>query len=127
MGNASYWHALNELSGSNGMNLGAQLEQFLSYDPSGLVLVVQDPQADHLTGHAKTIFHYSNYSPDFFRTWTRWRKEKSRRQVSFVCRAKVPRLTVRTNRCVNKPNLWPEKPIFSIFCRTRNTRATLII
>lgn len=51
-----YWHALVELFRSNGMNPGAQLEQFPSYDPSGLVLVVQDPQADHLTGHAKTIF-----------------------------------------------------------------------
>jgi hypothetical protein len=51
-----YWHALVELFRANGMSADGQLEDFPSYDPSGLILVVQEGQVDHLTGHAKTIF-----------------------------------------------------------------------
>ncbi|MGA8792669.1 hypothetical protein [Candidatus Binatus sp.] len=51
-----YWHTLVELFRANGMVTGGQIEDSPSYDPRGLVLVVQEPQVDRLIGHAKTIF-----------------------------------------------------------------------
>jgi hypothetical protein len=52
---SDYWHSLVELFGLSGMVVDRVREQFPQYDPSGLVLVVGEPDPARLTGYARTI------------------------------------------------------------------------
>jgi hypothetical protein len=54
---ADYWHSLVELFKSSEMRPDPYTEQFAKYDPSGLVLVVEDPDPNRLSGHAQIIFN----------------------------------------------------------------------